>query len=143
MSATVPVWIAWIFIVLPLSRDGRAVCDRLGRRKAAQDQLDDAVGEASIDRTAGDQKPVEERSTEHVQREFEIEVGAQVTALDAALEHGAQRCAARREEALADGAGELGVAAHGVDQAGHHGGLDRSAVDLDRAAHEREQVARA
>ena len=64
---------------------------RLVRREAAQDQLDDALGEPFVDRAAGDQQPVEQRPAEHVERELEIQVGAQVAAIDAALEHRAKR----------------------------------------------------
>ena len=79
-----------------------------GWAEAAQDQLDDARGEAIVDGAAGDQQPVEEGPAEHVQRELEVEIGAQVAPLDAALEHGAKRRPSPGKEALASGAGEFG-----------------------------------
>jgi hypothetical protein len=44
------------------------------RREPAQDQLCDSLGKLLVDRTAGDQKPVEQRPAEHVERELEIEI---------------------------------------------------------------------
>ena len=58
---------------------------RLVRCEAAQDQLGHAFGELFVDRAAGDQQPVEERPAEHVEDELEIDIGAQVAAIDAAL----------------------------------------------------------
>src|SRR6266508_5416649 len=113
----------------------------LSGREAAQDQLDDAPGEIRIDGTAGDEQPVEEGSAEHVEGELEVQIVAEVTALDAALEHDAQRGAATRQEPLTDRARKLHIAAHRVDEAGHRGGFDGPAVDLHGAAHEPEQIA--
>ena len=125
LIATVPVWIAWIFIAVG---------------EPAQDQLGDALGEVPVDRAAGDEQAIEERSAEHVERELDVEVSAQVAPCDAAIEHRAQRRAALGEETVADGASQLGTLGHRPHEAGHDAGLDRVAVHLDRVAHEREQI---
>ena len=124
VMATVPVWIAWIFISFPSSVSGISACGA----KPREDQLDDAFGELVVDRPAGDQQAVEERPAEDVEGELEIEVGSEVAAIDAALEDLAQRRAAPGEEPLADGAGKLGALPHGGDEAGHHPGLERRRV---------------
>jgi hypothetical protein len=48
----------------------------VGRREAAQDQLDDALCERLVDRSAGDQQPVEDRAAEHVEGSLEIKAAA-------------------------------------------------------------------
>ena len=76
--------------------------DLVGGCEPTENQLDDALGELLVDRAAGDQQPVEERAAEHVERELEVEVRAQVAALDPALEHSPQCRAPSCEEPVTD-----------------------------------------
>jgi len=104
--ATVPVWIRVdlhsgslpsLAGGLRTGRTGRARCE------AAQDQLGDALGELFVDRAAGDDEPVEERPAEHVEGELEVEIGAQVAAIDPAAENLGQRGPAAGQEPAANG----------------------------------------
>src|SRR5829696_4931371 len=83
---------------LRFSAGGVAGCE------SAQHQLSDALGEPFIDRAAGDQQPVEERPAEHIEGELEVEIRAQVTALDAAPQHLGQRGPPSGQEPVAEGA---------------------------------------
>ena len=112
----------------------------VGWCEAGQDQLDDALGEAFVDRAAGDEQPVEEGAAEHVERELEIEAAAKIPAADAALEDHAQRRPPTGQKLITDSAREFGVAARLLEHRGHQPGRQRTAVELDRLAHQRQQI---
>ena len=81
--------------------------------------MDDALGELFIDGSARYEEPIEQRSTEHIEGELDIEVGSQIASLNAALEHGAQGGAAAAQKAMPDGPRKVGTARHGFNQARH------------------------
>ena len=112
---------------------------RVGR-EAAQDELDDAFRETLVDRSAGHEQSVEDGAAEHVERELEIESATEIPAPHTALEDRAQRRAAAGEKLLADGAGQLRVAARLLEEGRHQPRRERAAVQLDGLAHQRQQV---
>ena len=142
MTRTAPVVRAWIFMVAPiLWRDADSVASRLGvGAKPRRDQLDDAFCETLVDRSAGDQQPIEDGATEHIESELEIESATEVAAPHTALQDRAERRAASGEKLLADRARQPRVAARLLEEGGHQPGRERAAVELDRLSHQRQQV---
>ena len=120
--------------LVALARRGLAHCE------AAQHQFGDVLGELLVDRAAGDQQPVEERPAEHIKGELEVEIGAQVAALDAASKHLGQRGPTIGQKPIAEGGRQLWPLGQGTDQVRHQPPRQRAAVELDRLSHQRQQI---
>ena len=88
------------------------------RGETEQHQLDDALGKLIVDRPPRDQQPVEERPSEHVEGELDIEVGAQVAAVDAASQHLGQRGPPGGQIAAAEGPRQLWTLRHRITRFG-------------------------
>ena len=120
---------------------GWGIWSRVGEGcEAGQDQLDDALGEVLVDRTAGDQQPVEEGAAEHIKRELEVEAATKIPPSHTALEDHAQRRAPTGQKLISDGAREFGVAARLLKHRGHQPGRQRTVVELDGLAHQCQQI---
>ncbi len=93
-------------------------------REATQDQLDDAVRETLVNRSASHQQPVEDRTGEHIEREREIKPATEVPAPHTPLQDGTQRCPTSGEKLIADRARQLGVAVCLLEDRGHQPGRE-------------------
>ena len=140
VMATVPVWIAWIFIVVLLRVRGLGPAGSSGAKPRRISSATPSASCSSIGPPVIEQ-PVEERPAEHVEGELQIEVGAQVAALDRraraprAGPRGAPRGTRRGPPAPARGCWAMAPTRFGINRP-----RQRAAVDLDRLPHQGEQV---